>query len=87
MTPHKAKESSSDIYNFLKTLLVKEQYQEIFINLGKTYALALADSEGLLNECNVLWAKGQIGERMQQLKNWMQKIIDEERENLYSELL
>ncbi|MBM3235453.1 peroxide stress protein YaaA [Candidatus Poribacteria bacterium] len=79
MTPRKAKGFSSDIYNFLKTLLSKEQYQEIFINLGKTYALALTDSEELLNQYNVFWAKGQIGERMHQLKNWLQKVIDKER--------
>ena len=76
LTPRKATELSSDIYNFLKTLLNREQYQEIFINLGKTYALALTDSEELLNQCNVFWAKGQIGERMHQLIIWMQKIIE-----------
>jgi len=76
MTSLKAKEFSSNIYNFLKALLNREEYQEIFINLGKTYALALADSEELLNQYNVFWAKGQIGERMHQLKNWIQKIID-----------
>ncbi len=79
LTPRKAKELSSDIYNFLQTLLSKEQYQEIFINLGNTYALALTDSEGLLNQHNVSFVKGQIGERMHQLKNWLQKIIDEEK--------
>lgn len=78
MTPHKAKDFSPKIYNSLKTLLNKEQYQEIFINLGKTYALALTDSEELINQCDVFWAKGQIGERMQQLKNWIQKIIERE---------
>ena len=76
MTPARAKELSSNVYNFLKCLLSKEQYQEIFINLGKTYALALTGSEGLLNQCNVFWAKGQIGERMHQLKNWLQKVND-----------
>ena len=79
MTPHRAKEFSPDIYSFLKILLSKEQYQEIFINLGKTYTLALADSEELLNHYNVFWSKGQIGERMQQLKNWIQKVIGKER--------
>jgi len=79
MTPRKAKELSLEIYNFLKPLLSREQYQEIFVNLGKTYALALTDSEGLLNQCNVFYAKGQIGERMHQLKNWLQKVKDRER--------
>lgn len=78
MTPHKAKELSSDIYNFLKALLNREEYQEIFINLGKTYALALTDSEELLNQHNVSFGKGQIGERMHQLKNWLQEVVDRE---------
>ena len=79
MTPRKAKEISSGIYNFLKALLNKEQYQEIFINLGKTYALALINSEELFNQHNVFFVKGQIGERMHQLKNWLQKVVDRER--------
>ena len=79
MTPRKAKGLSSDIHDFLRILLSKEQHQEIFINLGKTYALALTDSEELLSQFNVSRAKGQIGERMHQLKNWLQKVIGKER--------
>jgi len=75
MTQSKATGLSLEIYNLLRILLSQKQYQEIFINLGKTYALALVDSEELLNQCNVFWAKGQIGERMQQLKNWIQQIL------------
>ena len=51
-------------------------YDEIFINLGKTYMIALEKSKNMLDGCNVCWAGGQIGERLHQLKTWLQIISD-----------
>jgi len=71
MTVERAKELSTKINMRLSKILKENQYKEIFINLGKTYALALARSGGLLNNYTVYWASGQMGERSHQLKRWL----------------
>ena len=76
MTPERARELSTEITAKLEKILINGCYDEIFINLGKTYMLALEESENILDEYNVYWGSGQIGERLHQLKTWLQIISD-----------
>jgi hypothetical protein len=74
MTPERAEELSPEIMTKLETIIRNGCYDEIFINLGKTYMLALEKSKNVLDGYNVYWAGGQIGERLHQLKTWLQMI-------------
>ena len=76
MTPERAEELSPEIMTKLETIIRNGCYDEIFINLGKTYMLALEESRDMLDGYNVCWAGGQIGERLHQLKTWLQIISD-----------
>lgn len=74
MTVERVEELANDIYVKLKEILKMNNYDHIFINLGKTYALTLERSKTMLSRYNVYWANGQIGERLHQLKNWLESI-------------
>lgn len=78
MTLERAHELEDDISIELKEIFKKDQYDDIFINLGKIYMLALEKSENLLSRYNVTLADGQIGERLHQLKGWLTKIAVED---------
>ncbi len=74
MTNERAEELSNKIILRLDEKLKDKCYNNIFINLGKTYMLALKGSKSVLDEYNVYHASGQIGERLHQLKNWLTTI-------------
>ena len=74
MSVQRAKELAEGVKLKLERALENNGYGEIFINLGKTYALALENSKKVLSDYNVYWARGQIGERLNQLKRWLSKI-------------
>jgi len=74
MTVKRAEELGNGAYIKLKGIFKTNHYDEVFINLGKTYVLALKKSKTVLSRYNVYWANGQIGERLHQLKNWLESI-------------
>ncbi len=79
MTAERAKELSADITTELEKILKNRYYDKIFINLGKIYMLALDEEKNLFDKYNVYWARGQIGERLHQLKEWLTTIRVEEK--------
>ena len=74
MTVERAKELANSVYIKLEEIFKINYYDQIFINLGKTYLIALEKSKTMLSRYNVYWANGQIGERLHQLKNWLESI-------------
>jgi predicted RNA-binding protein len=76
MTANRARELSASIKKILTKQLRRNDYREIFINVGKSYMLALETCSHILNSENVVSAHGMIGERMQQLKTWMINLPD-----------
>jgi len=74
MTVRRSEELANAVYIKLKGLLKINHYDHVFINLGKTYLLALEKSKNILSGYNVYWANGHIGERLHQLKNWLKSI-------------
>ncbi len=78
MTAERAKEIASETRSRLEVVLSSNKYKSIFINLGKTYMLALDDSQDVLEGHNAYWVKGRIGERLHQLKSWLCLIRSEE---------
>jgi len=77
--PERAEELANDIRTRLEEILKRSQYDSIFINLGRTYKIALEKCKSILCKHKVCRASGKIGERLHQLKNWLAE-IDMERE-------
>ena len=78
MTKERAKEIAGETRSRLEAVLCSNKYESIFINLGKTYMLALDDSQDVLERYNAHCVKGKIGERLHQLKNWLCLIRSDE---------
>lgn len=78
MTRKRAKEIARETKLRLERVLANNNYNEIFINLGKTYMLALDDCHEVIQGYNICWARGGIGERLHQLKSWLRSIRSEE---------
>lgn len=77
MTRIRAKEIASEINSKMEGKIDIDNYDKIFINLGKDYMRALEGSNIICNN-NVVFAKGKIGERLHQLKNWLVSIDPKE---------
>jgi hypothetical protein len=75
MTINRAQELAEKTTSRLEQLISDNDYVEIFINLGKIYMFALKDSTILSNN-NTIVASGRIGERLHQLKTWLELISD-----------
>lgn len=79
MTLNRAEELGCEIKVRLENTVKEKYYDEIFISLGRTYMYALNKSISFLDDYNVYWGFGQIGERLHQLKEWTIKIKLKER--------
>ena len=56
----------------LRTIMGRNNYQSVFINVGKTYLLALQPLEGWVPpETQVFIAEGKIGQKLNQMKKWL----------------
>jgi cytoplasmic iron level regulating protein YaaA (DUF328/UPF0246 family) len=52
--------------------LGQTEYRELFVNLGKNYLLAIADSKELSNAARRLYvAAGGIGKKASQMRTWL----------------
>lgn len=71
-----AHEWNGKIVKSLKTLIQKNNYSEIFICLGKRYLPVINGlEEHLPEDCELLYARGGIGKKMKQTKEWISTII------------
>ena len=64
-----AKERNTETINRLKSL--DPIPDEIFVNLGKTYLLATSGINDIFTDTNITYAKGGIGTKMKEMKNWL----------------
>lgn len=72
MTRERAIELQAQVSADLDRALAQKDYQEVFVNLGKTYLLALTASQELSRLGNrVQYAQGGIGKKMAQMKRWL----------------
>jgi cytoplasmic iron level regulating protein YaaA (DUF328/UPF0246 family) len=61
----------------LDRYLERTSYSEVFVNLGKIYKVALDSSKRLRPlDRRVHYATGGIGEKMSQMKKWLQGVSD-----------
>lgn len=75
MTQKRALELQSTVGTQLSGYLSQTDYQEVFINLGRAYLIALASAQQELNiQEKVRYATGGIGKKMAQMKSWLHRI-------------
>lgn len=72
MTSARALELQADVGAALDTILAREQYAAVFVNVGKTYRIALDRSAELhrLGD-KVIYASGGIGMKMAAMREWI----------------
>ena len=75
MTKDRANELKDDVRNKLEKYLENKTYDCIFINLGKTYMIALENCGDILDKYNIYYIDGPIGKRLQKLKRVLQLIL------------
>lgn len=76
MTAARADELRPFVQERLKKIVEVQQYDQVFINLGKTYMQTLDDFHwGLIS---TMEASGGIGLKTQQMKAWLGRIFQEE---------
>jgi hypothetical protein len=83
MTKQKARSLHSQILSHLRDLFSNNDYQEIFVNLGKDYLPAIKGIEDSVS-CPIVHAEGRIGEKMGAMKRWITRIalFSEDQKNL-----
>lgn len=70
MTDNRAKELKDENLKIISRL---PNYDEIYVDLGKTYLLAIGGFEQFFLNSNIVYAKGGIGQRLGQLKRWLEE--------------
>ncbi len=72
MTEKRAKELNHEIISKFKTLLEREHYNTIYINLGKDYLPAIDGLDNIFPQnSKIIYAKGKVGERKGQMKEFI----------------
>lgn len=78
MTQERAQSLQQDVGAELDAILTQRRFDEVFINLGRFYLLAVATSQELPKlGGRAHYAIGGIGERMAQMKGWLIQIAKE----------
>ncbi|MCY3744517.1 MAG: peroxide stress protein YaaA [Candidatus Poribacteria bacterium] len=73
MTAARADELRPFVQERLKEIVTVQQYDQVFINLGKRYMRTLADFHWG-NLISTMEASGGIGQKTQQMKVWLEQI-------------
>ena len=69
----RAKELNSQVLKNLKKYLNQDNYSDIYIDLGNDYSSAIKGIEDLFPRGQIILAQGRIGERLKQLKLWLEE--------------
>jgi len=77
MTLKRALAQQPEVAARLDACLAQTDYCEVFVNMGQTYVVALAQSRELHRQAEkVRYATGRIGEKMSQMKKWLQGVAN-----------
>jgi hypothetical protein len=79
MTPKWAQELRPQVLQDFKYILQNKSYDELFINLGKSYSQALIGYESLIpTNIKLTVSIGSLGRRQAELRNWLHSRLPEE---------
>ena len=77
MTEGRALILQSEVSSSLDSHLNRNDYREIFLNLGKTYLIAIELSDGIRRaDQRILYTTGGIGCKMSQMKKWLYELVE-----------
>lgn len=72
ITKQRVKELHIDVLPKLKRIITNNNYDEIFVNLGKDYLPVIDGFEKFVpSDTRIIYAKGGIGQKMSQMKKWL----------------
>jgi cytoplasmic iron level regulating protein YaaA (DUF328/UPF0246 family) len=72
MTRQRALALQHDASTYLDAYLAQTEYREVFINMGRTYLVALAQSGQMRHQAHkIRYATGGIGAKMADMKGWL----------------
>jgi hypothetical protein len=72
MTKERAKELRNSISSLLAERIKLTKYNEIFLNIGKTYKMALEGWDaGIGSDSLIVYANGGIGKKSSQMLHWL----------------
>lgn len=74
MTAARALELQTSVSAGLDARFAVVPYREVFVNLGKVYMAATEGSEQLGTHPHVTYAVGGIGQKMAQMKHWLNQL-------------
>ncbi|MEA1993945.1 MAG: peroxide stress protein YaaA [Euryarchaeota archaeon] len=77
MTAERARELHDTVMKKLKAFLKGKEFDEVHINLGKTYLEAIGGFERLFPNSKIVYDERGIGYKMQTMKKWLERIGDE----------
>lgn len=69
----RARELKAQTMQELENCAKKDFYREIYIDLGKDYLPAIEEIKNLFPRSQINFARGRIGERLRQLKLWLEE--------------
>lgn len=77
----RAKELNCQVLQTLKKYADIDDYLEVYIDLGLNYSLAIEGVKEFFLRSQIIFAQGRIGERLKQLKLWLEEKSTETRSN------
>ena len=77
MTIQRANILHDSIMKKLKEFLKGKKFDEVHLNIGKTYLKAIEGYEDLFHGSKIIYDSRGIGSKMQSMKRWLEKIVTE----------
>jgi cytoplasmic iron level regulating protein YaaA (DUF328/UPF0246 family) len=74
MDKARALELQSQTTSLLGEYAKQHSYQQVYVDLGADYYPAIGDIKEIFQGASVIYAQGRIGERLANLKKWLQTI-------------
>lgn len=71
MTRERAQELQAQVLQRLQAYAQQITYREVYVDLGRDYRPAIGDLRQIFKGSSLIYAQGQIGERLAQLKQWL----------------
>lgn len=79
MTREHASELQAQTVQILQSYAQQYPYQEVYVDLGHDYYLAIGDVNNIFANATIIYAEGKIGERLARLKRWLMVTCETER--------
>ncbi len=77
MNSKRASQLKPLVIQALKNYVREKAYRQVYVDLGQDYSTVVEGLEDLFSDSTIIYARGRIGERLKNLKNWLKaKFVD-----------